>query len=1061
MRTSLISRVVVVGAALLCLASSCSVRKVSPNPNVDRRDGGGDGPGGGKGGYVRPNVGACASQPPDKKANGEACGCHDECGSGKCVDGVCCNNACLGTCQACNVPGLMGTCSPVPDGLAPVLPGQCQSQPAATCGPDGLCDGKGGCRNHPDGTVCATGRCQADGAAVADAKVCSGGSCTAAANIPCAPFACDDTTDRCHSRCTTDDQCAGVPCTNGQCGRKPLGAACDDANECLSGHCVDDVCCNLACAGGCVSCKEVGKVGQCSPVAAGNPDPHDKCLEQEPATCGQTGVCNGTGGCATYPAGTVCRPASCSGASLTPASVCNAQGTCLPGTNLSCAPYVCEGNACRGSCLDDGQCLAPASCQGGSCGPKGLGQPCAAGSACASSFCVDGVCCESACEGKCSFCALPNAPGRCQNAPLGALDPRAAAGVTDPTRICADEGVASCGQNGRCDGEGGCQRYPDGSMCTPESCDPATHRYSVGLCQAGSCTAGGRDCTPYGCNGNACALRCASNADCASPNVCQANSCGKIPDGGPCSANSPSDCASGICAQGVCCKTACGGTCQSCALTATKGTCTLVPNGGVDPAGTCVDQKPVACSTDGKCDGKGACRKYAPGSQCAPPSCASGQARKASFCTADGTCPAPEVETCTPIIVCNAGGTACERTCTRNDQCAAGLKCLSGRCGLQEIGQACTDRTDCRSGFCVDGVCCNEACGGTNTNDCQACSRGAGAAQDGTCAARNGLACNDGNRCTRTDVCMGTTCSGTNPVTCPTPNQCQTAGTCNPTTGTCTNPSKDNGTPCEDGNMCTVADTCQSGTCRAGAAKTCPTPNSCQNTCDPMTGMCNPPKPTGTNCNDGRVCTPGQDKCVGGVCTGTPKVCTSTNTCQVSPGTCNEANGACVFANKDNGAPCNADNNMCTMGDNCQNGTCQAGTAVVCGPTTCRQCNPTTGRCDGVAKPNRPPCEDGNACTQGDRCSTSGTCVAGPPRTCAVCNACDPMDGACKPAPGSCSDGMACTTDTCSGGQCVGTPRVCDDMNECTRDACNAANGQCVFEPLPMCPADAGIAVPF
>ena len=533
MRTSLISRVVVVvGAALLCLASGCSVRKLPPNPNVARPDGGGDGPGGGKGGYVRPNVGACASPPADKKGNGEACGCHDECGSGKCVDGVCCNNACLGTCQACNVPGLMGTCSPVPDGLAPVLPGQCQSQPAATCGPDGLCDGKGGCRNHPDGTVCATGRCQADGAAVADAKVCSGGSCTAAANIPCAPFACDDTTDRCHSRCTTDDQCAGVPCTNGQCGRKPLGAACDDANECLSGHCVDDVCCNLACAGGCVSCKEVGKVGQCSPVAAGNPDPHDKCLEQEPATCGQTGVCNGTGGCATYPAGTICRPASCNGASLTPASVCNAQGTCVPGTNLSCAPYVCEGNACRGSCLDDGQCLAPASCQSGSCGPKGLGQPCAAGSECASSFCVDGVCCESACEGKCSFCALPNAPGRCQNAPLGSLDPRAAAGVTDPNRICADEGVASCGQNGRCDGEGGCQRYPDGSMCTPESCDRATHRYSVGLCLAGICNPGGRDCAPYTCNGNNCALRCASTADCASPHVCQANSCGKIPDGG-------------------------------------------------------------------------------------------------------------------------------------------------------------------------------------------------------------------------------------------------------------------------------------------------------------------------------------------------------------------------------------------------------------------------------------------------------------------------------------------------------------------------------------------------
>jgi hypothetical protein len=155
MRTSLLSRLVVVlGAALICLGTACSVKRLPlAPPNPARPDGGGgDGPGG-RGGYVRPAVGACTRAPTMKLGIGEACGCHDECGSGTCVDGVCCNNACTGTCQACNVPGLMGTCSPVPDGLAPVLPNQCASQPAATCGPDGLCDGRGACRNHPDGTV--------------------------------------------------------------------------------------------------------------------------------------------------------------------------------------------------------------------------------------------------------------------------------------------------------------------------------------------------------------------------------------------------------------------------------------------------------------------------------------------------------------------------------------------------------------------------------------------------------------------------------------------------------------------------------------------------------------------------------------------------------------------------------------------------------------------------------------------------------------------------------------------------------------------------------------------
>jgi hypothetical protein len=54
-------------------------------------------------------------------------------------------------------------------------------------------------------------------------------------------------------------------------------------------------------------------------------------------------------------------------------------------------------------------------------------------------------------------------------------------------------------------------------------------------------------------------------------------------------------------------------------------------------------------------------------------------------------------------------------------------------------GYICETDADCRSGFCVDGVCCNSACGrnattGENNNgDCQACSRFAGAAVDGTC----------------------------------------------------------------------------------------------------------------------------------------------------------------------------------------------------------------------------------------------------------------------------------------------------------------------------------------
>ncbi len=52
-------------------------------------------------------------------------------------------------------------------------------------------------------------------------------------------------------------------------------------------------------------------------------------------------------------------------------------------------------------------------------------------------------------------------------------------------------------------------------------------------------------------------------------------------------------------------------------------------------------------------------------------------------------------------------------------------------------GSPCTAATQCLTGFCVDGVCCDSACGGGDDTDCQACSAAAGAlissASDGTC----------------------------------------------------------------------------------------------------------------------------------------------------------------------------------------------------------------------------------------------------------------------------------------------------------------------------------------
>src|SRR5688572_30767123 len=94
-------------------------------------------------------------RPPDAppSANGVACSAASQCASGQCVDEICCNVACAGVCQACDVAGAVGTCTPVPAGADP--DGECAQQTSSSCGQDGTCDGAGACRRYAAGTQCA------------------------------------------------------------------------------------------------------------------------------------------------------------------------------------------------------------------------------------------------------------------------------------------------------------------------------------------------------------------------------------------------------------------------------------------------------------------------------------------------------------------------------------------------------------------------------------------------------------------------------------------------------------------------------------------------------------------------------------------------------------------------------------------------------------------------------------------------------------------------------------------------------------------------------------------
>ncbi|HEY0095355.1 MAG TPA: hypothetical protein VGB96_13580, partial [Archangium sp.] len=84
-------------------------------------------------------------------------------------------------------------------------------------------------------------------------------------------------------------------------------------------------------------------------------------------------------------------------------------------------------------------------------------------------------------------------------------------------------------------------------------------------------------------------------------------------------------------------------------------------------------------------------------------------------------------------------------------------------------GTACTQDAACQSGFCVDGVCCESACGGGAGNDCQACGVAAGGSVDGVCGAVRAdaaVVCRPSAvACDVAEVCdgAGTTCPADEP----------------------------------------------------------------------------------------------------------------------------------------------------------------------------------------------------------------------------------------------------------------------------------------------------------
>jgi hypothetical protein len=307
----------------------------------------------------------------------------------------------------------------------------------------------------------------------------------------------------------------------------------------------------------------------------------------------------------------------------------------------------------------------------------GNGRACTMNADCASGHCADSVCCKTECSDTCFTCALVGNEGVCMPAPVG-MDPRGS---------CVDEGVATCGHNGVCDGAGACQKYAVGTICKDAMCLSPHEDMLASRCSAdGVCVAGQpQKCAPYLCDiGSKCLTSCTDDRDCENGVKCVAGSCGKKALGTACAMDS--DCDSMVCAQGVCCAGACAGGCLSCALPGSEGACTAVTSGAKPADGSCATTDASTCGLDGACDGAGHCRNYPAGTACTPAACSTATLRAAGLCDGKAHCQVPAPATCGGFTC--ASPTACRTTCATDIDCQAPSVCctMPAICGSPSCG---------------------------------------------------------------------------------------------------------------------------------------------------------------------------------------------------------------------------------------------------------------------------------------------------------------------------------------------------------------------------------------
>lgn len=656
-----------------------------------------------------------------KKGNGTACTVSYECTTGNCIDGVCCDKACNGLCEACTkalTGGTDGTCKSIAAGSDPQF--ECPDNGASVCGTNGSCNGSGGCQLYANGTVCQAASC-ASSTSRNVPDTCNGtGTCVDQLTQNCATgYAC--VAGACQTSCTDDTQCASAyycDTVAKQCvADKTQGQACPRDAACSgNANCVDGVCCDSSCTGTCRSCLK-NRTGLPADGTCGNTlddtDPENECAIDVgyPASCKAPGTCNGQGACRVYAkTGTVSKATTCNIITLT-STTCDGAGNPDP-LETPCYPYKCNaaGTACRVACTKG---TAAQDCDDSSfCGDTGTcvgqkpnGSECRDNAECKSAHCANlgkeprvdtgaggdgaggasgdsdtsdapGVCCNTDCDNPCEACKK-SIKGEGADGVCGPVQDH-----TDPAGDCPVDPVNPCGHNGQCDGDRHCRNVPGGTACGMTTC--VGNSVQGQRCDGfGACinNDGTTACDPYVCRDVAgaqqCTNPCADDNDCQDGYYCVEMACKKkLAAGKQC--DSSGICASGFCVDGVCCDVSCKGQCEACDVPGSEGVCSPVAG---EPHGTRVKCDHAGEECGGQCDGvnSASCKYSAVGTTCGTTTCDNGLS-KSSACNGQGDCRPNKDAECSPYA-CGPDDT-CLARCEQDADCSDGYTCneSNGRC---------------------------------------------------------------------------------------------------------------------------------------------------------------------------------------------------------------------------------------------------------------------------------------------------------------------------------------------------------------------------------------------